>query len=297
MTELGIGITNVGPVGINKPGVLHQAQLSERLGADSLHLTDHLLLVENTRSPYPFTPDGKLATAPELPRLESLSTCGWILAGTETIRVGPSVLALTQRNPLEVAKVVATLDVLSGGRMFLGIGTGWLAEEQEALGYDFANRNERFEDWIAVLRYAWSGDTSGLVGEHYSVPEGIYARPTPYEGRTIPLWTGGMTPKARRQSIAIANGWIAVHRVDDDLEKITTLTRAVIDGLADASRARAEFQTVVRVVDANPQNRHKQVQLCRELADIGFDEIVIDVAWAELDGVEKLISDCREALS
>src|SRR5690606_30558371 len=162
LTELGIGIMNGGPVGLDRPGAIAQARTAEENGAVALRLNDHLLLAETTTSRQPFSADGKLATPPEVDRLESLVTCAWILASTQTVRVGPSVLVLSQRQPLEVAKVTATIDALSGGRFFLGAGSGWLAEEQVALGYDFETRNERLAEWVRVLRYAWSGDTSAF---------------------------------------------------------------------------------------------------------------------------------------
>lgn len=297
MTELGVGIMNVGPVGLDSPGVIAQARTAEENGAVALHLSDHLLLAESTTSRYPFSVDGKLATPPEVDRLESLVTCAWILASTQTVRVGPSVLVLAQRQPLEVAKVTATIDALSGGRFFLGAGSGWLAEEQVALGYDFATRNGRFAEWVQVLRHAWSGDTSSFEGEFISVPEGIYCRPLPHGGRLIPVWTGGMTPKARRQSAEFADGWIAVHRADDpDLDALAARVVSLGEELDKRGRDRASFHRVVRLVNVTEANRAQQPELARRLAQIGFDEVVIDPVWPAWDGAAGVIRACGEAL-
>lgn len=297
MAELGVGITNVGPVGYDSPGVVAQARTAEANGAVSLHLSDHLLLAESTTSRYPFSADGKLATPPEVDRFESLATCAWILASTESVRVGPSVLVLAQRQPLEVAKVTATIDVLSGGRFFLGAGSGWLAEEQVALGYDFETRNERLSEWVRVLRHAWSGDTSSFEGEFITIPEGIHCRPLPHGGRLIPVWTGGMTPKARRQSAEFGDGWIAVHRADEpDLDALAARVKSLGQELDKRGRERSAFHRVVRLVNVTEANRDQQPDLVRRLAAIGFDEIVIDPVWMSPSGAAEVIRACRGVL-
>lgn len=298
MADLGVGIVNIGPLGLDSPGMVTQARIAEDSGAVSLHLSDHLLLAENTTSRYPFSPDGKLATPPEVDRFESLASCGWILAATETVRVGPSVLVLAQRHPLEVAKVTATLDTLSGGRFFLGAGSGWLAEEQLALGYDFETRNDRMLEWVTVLRHAWSGDTSAFSGEFIEIPEGIHCRPLPHGDRQIPVWTGGMSPKARRQSAEFGDGWIAVHRANEtDLEPLAKRLRSIEEELAARSRERESFHTVVRLINVTPENRAQQPELVRRLADLGFDEVVMDPAWQDVDGAQSSIAACRDALA
>src|SRR3954469_25709988 len=123
MTRLGCRLPNMGHHPL-RPGLVAMAQAAEAAGVDAAHVSDHVVLVDRATSRYPFTEDGVFPFAVDSDWFDPMATCGWIAAAPERLEVGPSVLVLPQRHPLEVAKTAATIDRLSGGRLFLGVGAG-----------------------------------------------------------------------------------------------------------------------------------------------------------------------------
>jgi probable F420-dependent oxidoreductase len=177
-------------------GLTKMGRLAEDAGADSLWVNDHLLMVEGGRSPYPFTPDGAIPWPMDLPWYECLTAASFLAATTSRCRIGTSVLILPQRNVLELAKTTATLDALSGGRLILGIGVGWFAEEIEALGYRFETRGRRTDEMIEVLRRCWTGRPRAFEGGEIVVQEDLVFEPRPSQPNGPPILVGGMSRTA-----------------------------------------------------------------------------------------------------
>ena len=141
-------------------------------------------------------------------------------------RVGDVRAHRPMRNPIVLAKQVATLDVLTGGRLSLGVGVGWLAEEFAVLGAPFAGRGKRLDDWIAILRECWTGRPRPHDYEHWTVPPGVVCYPTPLG--EIPILIGGMSPAAMRRAGRQAEGWVAFQYSDEiDAEVIAEGRRFV----------------------------------------------------------------------
>lgn len=305
MTALGVKITNTGRAALDEPGMVAMARAAEHSGADSGHISDHVVLVEGATSRYPFSADGVLPWANDLDVYDPLVACGWIAAATDRLRVTTSVLVLPQRHPLEVAKTAATIDRLSGGRMVLGVGAGWLAEEFAALGQDFATRGARMDEAVDVLRRAWSGDTSAFVGEHFQYGPGVHCRPLPQQERGVPVLIGGMTPAALRRAARVGDGWLALvdlhrdlggHQRADGLAALAGRLRSLEERLDSASRDRNAFRTTVKVVGAAPDELHLLPQVVCDLASIGFDEVAIDPLWRDIEEATSVIRQCRDAL-
>ena len=138
-----------------RDGILALARDGERLGFHSAMVADHIVFPVESQSPYPYTVDGKHPTAGDA--LETFSILGVVAGATERLRLVTSVLVLPYRNPVLTAKMAASLDVLSGGRLTLGVGAGWLREEFEALNSpDFTARGAVTDEWIAILKQLWS---------------------------------------------------------------------------------------------------------------------------------------------
>lgn len=292
MARLGCRLPNMGSLP-RDPGIPRMARLAEEAGADALHLSDHIVLPESTTSRYPFTPDGVFPFAADSDWYDVFTACAWAAASATTIEVGPSVLVLPQRNPLEVAKIASSLSQLSGGRFFLGVGAGWLEEEFAALAMNFADRAAAMLEAIEVLRLAWSGTGDEYVGQHYRVPQGTYCRPVPAEAG-VPILIGGMSNAALRRAARFGDGWVALLGVADELAAVG----AKLDRLREYRReygASAPFRTVLRVMNSagSPEERARRL---REMCDMGFDEIVIDPGWQDLDGASRLIEACRRAV-
>lgn len=182
------------------------ARLLEELGFGSVWLSDHVVLAEDPVSRYPFSVDGVFSQPPDQDWLDWATTAAFLAARTTTLEIGVGVAILPLRHPLLLAKQVATLDQLSDGRIRLGVGAGWLAEEFDALGVDFAARGQAMDGGLRLLREAWTGQPApGRYGP-YTVPPGIHCRPTPQRPR-VPVYLGGGTAPAFRRVAQYGDGW------------------------------------------------------------------------------------------
>ena len=153
--KLGLMFVNSGP--FSNPALLaHLATTAERCGVESMWTVEHVVIPQDYKSPYPYSTSGKIPGGEDIAIPDPLLPLAFAAAVTKKIKLGTGVLILPQRHPLYVAKEVATLDVLSGGRAILGIGSGWLEEEFTSLGLDFHTRGARTDEAIKSLRALWS---------------------------------------------------------------------------------------------------------------------------------------------
>jgi probable F420-dependent oxidoreductase len=177
---------------LNEPGAISSlVRAAEGLGFSSLWVSDHLLL-----------PPGDFIAHGHQP--DPLAMLGWLAAATERVGIGTSVLVLPYRDPVVVAKAAGTADWLSGGRVTLGVGVGWLPAEFAALGIPFAERGARTDAALRRMRAVWAEE------------DGLRARPAAAPGRTIPLLVGGNTPPAVRRAAALGDGWQPLNLAPDD---------------------------------------------------------------------------------
>jgi len=292
MSSIGVKIPNAGALA-SEPGLAVMARAAEAAGASSLHLSDHVVLVEGATSPYPFAADGRFPWPVDSDWYDAMASCAWVLAATERVTVGPSVLVLPQRDPLEVAKTAATLDRLSGGRLFLGVGAGWLQEEFAALGRDFATRGPRLEEAIDILHLAWSGSGEPYQGRRLTVPRGVHCHPTPLRPGGVPVHVGGMSRAALRRVVERGDGWVALHDLSvPDTSGLVDLLRLLEARLEEAGRARDDVHAVVRLVGGSGDQAAELPALAASLARAGFDEVVVDPGWHDLDRAQELIAAC-----
>jgi probable F420-dependent oxidoreductase len=192
------------------------AQAAERLGYDSVWVSDHVIAPEKPDSVYPYGGGGPFSAPGAGTYYEPLTTLAWIAGGTERVRLGISVLVIPLRNPVYAAKTIATLDALSGGRVILGIGVGWLSEEFEALGESrFAQRGPITDEWIEIYRKLWAQDAvTSHAGQHYSFSP-LRSMPKPAQRPMKlgeqwpgpPIWVGGNTRPALRRTARLGDGW------------------------------------------------------------------------------------------
>ena len=193
-------------------GVLAIAQACERHGFDYFGVSDHVIVCATIDSAYPYSPDGSWAGASDPNCLETLTTLGFIAAGTSRIRLLPSVLVLPHRPPILAAKTLATVDVLSKGRLTLGIGVGWMREEMSALGSPpYERRGRASDEYVEVFRTLWRERVARFEGEFVSF-EGVMAEPKPVQKLGPPIWVGGEGPVARRRVARLGDGWYPVGR-------------------------------------------------------------------------------------
>jgi probable F420-dependent oxidoreductase len=187
------------------------AQTAEDLGFDSVWVSDHVVIPERIGSSYPYSADGVFHSGPETPVLEPLSTLAYLAGQTRRIRLGTHVLILPYRNPVLTAKMVASIDNLSGGRIDLGVGVGWMQEEFEALGQGqyYARRGAVSDEQMRVFRTLWTEDVPRFSGEFYQF-DSLGARPQPVQKPHPPIWIGGHTPPALRRVGRSGDGWLPI---------------------------------------------------------------------------------------
>jgi probable F420-dependent oxidoreductase len=175
----------------------------EDIGYDQLDMFDHVVMgfptADRPAGPYPA----------QMPILEAFTLLAFAAAHTRRIGLGTEVLVLPQRPPVLVAKQVATLDTLSGGRMRLGVGVGWQAAEYEALQADFANRGRHMDEAIDLLRTCWREDHIDFIGDHYRVAA-IAMEPKPPQAERLPIWIGGHSERALRRVGELGDGWLGL---------------------------------------------------------------------------------------
>ncbi len=197
--------------------VLDTALLAESLGFHSAWLTDHMAMPES---------DGPAYT----PIFEAVSTAAYLAASTGSIRLGISALILPQRNPYEMAKALATIDALSGGRVMLALGIGWSKGEYANLGYEFTNRGKRMDEGIQVLRTLWRGGrVISYQGRYYHFERAQFA-PAPVQPGGPPLWTAGNSPKALRRAALLTDGWHPTTLKPDEIGQMLRVIRPLLAG-------------------------------------------------------------------
>lgn len=202
----GLALSGRGPLA--KPDLLLKlAERADSLRYTSLFVTDHVILpVSSARSIYPYALSGQLPGGMNQDYLEPLTLLGYLAHATRRIKLGTSVLVTPYRNPLLAAKMLATIDRLSGGRLILGAGVGWLEEEFEALASPpFAERGQVTTEYLKMMRDCWTQAPVTFEGRHYKVRD-IYVLPQPVQG-TIPIWIGGHTDSALKRAAEVGDGW------------------------------------------------------------------------------------------
>src|ERR1700710_2792453 len=180
-------------------GARRLVRLAEAAAFDSVFAVEHVVFPDNYTSVYPYAPGGRLPGGPSMKFPDPLIWLTWVAAATTRLRFMTAVMILPQRNPLVLAKEVATLDHLSGGRIELGIGVGWLKEEFEALGIPFERRGKRADEYIAAMRALWASDGASFAGEFVKFDK-VSCNPKPV-AKSVPIVVGGHLYRSPPQRI------------------------------------------------------------------------------------------------
>ena len=202
--RVGIIFANAGPFGTAE-GCTTLGTHAEAAGFDALWTVEHVVFPEGYESTYPYDASGKMAMASDTPLVDPLIWLAWVAAHTTRLRLATGILILPERNPLVLAKELATLDAMSGGRVDLGIGVGWLREEFDALGIPWERRGARTDEYVAAMRTLWSGNSVSFDGEFVSFSE-VSSNPKPVDG-SVPIVVGGHTDAAARRAGRLGDGF------------------------------------------------------------------------------------------
>jgi probable F420-dependent oxidoreductase len=279
--KIGLSGLNVGPFG--RPEVVAQiARQAEEFGFESLDVIEHIC-VPVKHVPYPGTPDGQVPGGDRGPIAEPLGTLAYAAALTSKIRLITGVLLLPLHHPIYLAKQLATLDVLSGGRVICGISNGWCKEEYESLGVEWRVRGKRTDEAIAAMRALWSNEAASFHGKQFEFKE-VYSFPKPEQKNGIPIMIGGYTPAAARRAARIGDGFFPL--VPDNAK-----LKELIDLMRDEARKCGRNPDQLEVsTGAAPQ-----LDAIKVLEDMGVSRVILrppSMVPAELSaGLEKIANE------
>lgn len=217
--ELGLNLVMVRPE--HMPDVATRA---EAAGYGAVFVPDHVVFPARVDSAYPYSPDGSFPFPLDTPLYDPWVVLTTIAAATTTIKLGTAVYVLPLRHPFVTARAVTSLDVLSGGRVVLGVGAGWLTEEFTALGLDPKQRFSRTEECIEVLRALWTETTPSYHGRHFDF-DAVHFAPRPATDPHPPILLGGDSDRALERAARFGDGWISGGTASDVAAIEATVTK------------------------------------------------------------------------
>jgi probable F420-dependent oxidoreductase len=273
-------------VAATRRGVLGVARAIEEAGLDSVWVADHLVHPIGASSEYPYaerTPFG-----PDDGFLEALTVLAAVSSVTERVTLGTSALVLPMRETLLAAKSLSAIDVLSGGRVVIAVGAGWLREEFEALGAPFERRGKRLDEQVQALRRLWTQGHADFAGDHVRFGE-VVCEPRPVQPGGPPILIGGMGPGALRRAGTLGDGWHAVGAHTD------TLGAGRDQVVAHAERAgRDPVRLTFSTTTALPADDDGALRRLDRLSAFGLDHVVLDLGPASLDEARAKIEQFAE---
>lgn len=231
------GLAFASSIGIDGTTALEICQRAEAAGFESVWGGEHVILPTTIESRYPYTADGKIPADPDTPIPDPLIWLAFAAAAAPTLRLGTCILIVPQRNPLVLAKELATLDQLSGGRVELGLGVGWLKEEFDALGVPWEHRGARNDEYIAAMRALWAGPHAEFHGRFVDF-DPVTCSPRPVQS-SIPILVGGDTERAIDRAVRLADGYFPG---EGDVERLGALIRRVRQAAERAGRDPASIE-------------------------------------------------------
>ena len=260
------------------------ARRAEGMGFESLWVPEHPIIPVQTSSPWPGSPDGVIPKV-YADIVDPFVALARASAVTERIKLGTGICLVPERNPLLLAKEVATLDMYSGGRFLFGIGAGWLKEETDIMGGDFARRWTQTREAILAMKSLWTDVESEYHGRYYDFPP-VYSFPGSVQRPHPPVLLGGMARNVFRRVVDYGDGWMPNRVTPDDIGA----GRARIDELAAA--AGRDPASISISVFGQPADR----SLVGELFDAGAERVMIRVETADEDATNAQLDEIAEAV-
>jgi len=261
-------------------GAKRMVRLAETAGFDSVVTVDHVVFPHSYTSVYPYAPTGRLPGGPDGALPDPLIWMAAMAAVTTKLKFLTGVIILPLRNPLVLAKQVATLDYMSGGRVELGIGVGWLKEEFEALGVPFEKRGKRSDEYIAAMRALWAGAGASFKGEFVNFPE-VTSSPRPPAGK-VPIVIGGHSEAAARRAGRLGDGFFPSVGTQVDILPLFDVVRQSAEK---AGRDPKSIELMAGCPDLLPGSTRDPREAVEERARQGVGRLVLPV-WRFLPDLE-----------
>jgi probable F420-dependent oxidoreductase len=277
--KFGIMFANAGPFAYPE-ALANLARTAEETGIESIWAVEHVVIPVGYQSRYPYDPSGKIQAPDNIPIPDPLLSLTFAAAVTKTLRLATGILILPQRHPLYVAKEVATLDVLSGGRAILGIGIGWLREEFEALGIPFEERAARTREAVTAIRSLWRESPEPFEGRFFRWPA-LESNPKPIQRPGVPIVVGGHTESAARRAARYGDGFFP-----------GVYDAAKLRGILDVMRA--ECERVGRKpgeIEITAGGAQLDRDGIRRLEDIGVSRVITPPPAFDPEGVTRGLHD------
>ncbi len=264
--KFGIAFANTGPF-TQSAKAIELAQSAEAAGFESIWTVEHVVVPSNYGSAYPYHPSGKMPGGEELPIPDPLIWLAFLGAVTTRIKLATGILILPQRNPVVLAKELATLDQMSNGRLELGIGVGWLEEEFDAIGVPFADRGRRNDEYVHAMRALWTEPKASFQGQFANF-ENCIMQPKPANS-TIPIHIGGHTDIAAKRAGRLGNGFFPGRGSLEELSRLFNLARttAVENG--------RDPDSIEMTTGGIGPISSDSLDSVKALADIGTDRVMI----------------------
>jgi probable F420-dependent oxidoreductase len=260
-----IGFFAIGLGRLSRPDSIKTvAANAERLNFATLWAPEHVVLLDKHLSKYPYS-EGQFVVPAHTPFADPFVTLGYAAAYTSRIKLVTGVCLVPEHNPVVLAKVIATLDQLSGGRFTLGVGVGWLEEEFNAIGVPWERRAQRTRECIEAMRCLWRDAHSSYNGEFMKFDD-VRSYPKPVRGE-VPIWFGGESGPALRRVAEYGNGWCGFNMMPDEaaakLKRIDELVKA-------AGRKRSDLYVAI-----SPYSKSITPDDLKRYRDAGVDEIAV----------------------
>ena len=243
------------------------ATIAEAAGWESIWTGEHLVAASPQRPPSPVRPDTHF--------VDQVASLAHLAAQTTTLRLGTGIVILPQRNPVVLAKELASVDVLSGGRLEAGFGVGYVPDEFDAIGVPFSERGARMDDHIDALRAMWRGDLE--FEGRFTSWHGVEAHPRPVEPHGPPIHVGGGSAATFRRAVLRADGWYGfLSTLESTGSAMDTLSR----GMAELDRPAHLGRIQVSVTPSEPVDR----DLVRRYEDLGVDRLILVRDFRDVGG-------------
>ncbi|MBI3949043.1 MAG: TIGR03619 family F420-dependent LLM class oxidoreductase [Acidobacteria bacterium] len=267
--KFGIIFVNAGPFALPE-NIVHLAQTAEQVGIESIWTAEHVVMPVGYKAQYPYNESGRMPVPENIAISDPLVFLAYVAAVTQTLRLATGVLILPQRHPTYVAKEIATLDVLSGGRAILGVGIGWMHDEFEALGIPFNERAARTEESIQAIRSLWKDKPEAFEGRFFQW-EPVESNPKPVQQPGVPIVVGGDVEATARRAARLGDGFFPAR---SELEHLRSLLAALSDECGKIGRNPDEIQITTGMpnLDLDTVRRYQDMGVSRlMIAPPGFD--------------------------
>jgi probable F420-dependent oxidoreductase len=280
--------------------ILRLGRLAEDVGFDSIWLADHVAFPVTFRSEYPYSAKGDFPSKLDDPLMEPVAVMGVLVGATRRVRIGTAVLIMPYRNPLLLARMLATLDTFSGGRIILGAGVGWLEEEFEVLGNrDFKRRGKATDEAIEIFKAICAGGEVGFQGETYSFAP-VYSNPGSAQRPHPPVLIGGLADAALRRVARHGTGWLAVTAGPEKLaERLQTLARMMDEAGRSMRALSLNYKIFLNIgapkrskFDAREPGTGSEAEIIDDLKkifDLGFERVIVRYRGSSADELTRQI--------